>query len=207
VALGISVVNIDKLSQIIQSAIGLGKTGEVVLAFRNEAGEVKYPVARRFDDQSLDAVSVPMLQALAGVETVFFNIFDYRQQKAVAVSSYVDDFELGLVAKIDNREIMAAPIALLVFLIFIFLTSVVFYFFITQWITQGVTESLSKLSLGAKEIGRGNWDYRVGLKDRDEIGELFRAFNQMSKEVRKSRAEVDRQVAEQTKEIQQKIKR
>src|SRR5437764_6269474 len=38
----------------------------------------------------------------------------------------------------------------------------------------------SALAAATREIGRGNYDYRVDLKRRDELGQLASAFNQMA---------------------------
>lgn len=211
-AVGISVVSIDKLSNIVKSVTGLGQTGEVTVAFMGADGLRKYPISRRFDYQSLSPqqesakTAQPMKEALAGKEAVFVNDLDYRNQKVLAVSKYIDNFQLGLVAKIDSQEIMSVPIALILLLVVIFLASLVVYYFIVRFLSWRLTLSISKLNQGAKEIGRGNWDYRVKLKDKDEIGELSRTFNKMAQEVRKSRAEVDRKVEQQTKEIEHKNK-
>jgi len=211
-AVGISVVSIDNLSLIVKSVTGLGQTGEVLIAFNGADGHRKYPVTRRFDYQPLSqqqesAKTVqPMKEALTGKEAVFINSLDYRNEKVLAVSNYIEDFQLGLVAKIDMSEIMSVPIALILLLIIIFLASSIVYYFITKFLSWRLTLSISKLSQGVKEIGQGNWDYRLTIKDKDEIGELSDAFNKMAKEIKKSRAEVDRKVEQQTKEIEQKNK-
>ncbi len=57
---------------------------------------------------------------------------------------------------------------------------------------------------GVREIGRGNFDQRIEIKSRDEIGELTEAFNQMAKDLKEKelikdafKRYVSRQVAEE----------
>ncbi len=57
---------------------------------------------------------------------------------------------------------------------------------------------------GVREIGKGNFDQRIELKSRDEIGELTEAFNQMAKDLKEKelikdafKRYVSRQVAEE----------
>ena len=55
------------------------------------------------------------------------------------------------------------------------------------WATARVTRPVKKLAAGAREVARGNWDARVEIESRDEIGELAGAFNQMIRELSEQR--------------------
>jgi nitrogen fixation/metabolism regulation signal transduction histidine kinase len=55
------------------------------------------------------------------------------------------------------------------------------------WATARVTRPVKQLAAGAAEVARGNWDARVEIDSRDEIGELARAFNQMTGELSEQR--------------------
>lgn len=48
------------------------------------------------------------------------------------------------------------------------------------WIARGVSRPVLQLASGAREIAAGNYNYRVDLKQEDEIGSLATSFNQMS---------------------------
>jgi len=48
-----------------------------------------------------------------------------------------------------------------------------------MWIARGVSRPILQLAHGAREIAAGNYDYRVSLKQHDELGLLGTAFNQM----------------------------
>jgi signal transduction histidine kinase len=56
---------------------------------------------------------------------------------------------------------------------FIIVSAIVF-------LQRSVVKPVVKLHKGAEIIGAGNLDYKVGLDTRDEIGQLSRAFDQMS---------------------------
>ena len=55
------------------------------------------------------------------------------------------------------------------------------------WATARVTHPVKQLAAGAREVARGNWEARVEVDSRDEIGELARAFNQMTCELTEQR--------------------
>ncbi len=48
------------------------------------------------------------------------------------------------------------------------------------WATARVTRPVKLLAAGAAEVARGNWQVHVDTDSRDEIGDLARAFNQMT---------------------------
>lgn len=50
---------------------------------------------------------------------------------------------------------------------------------LSWWATARVTRPVHRLAEGAREVAAGNWNARVDVASRDEIGELARAFNQM----------------------------
>ncbi len=64
-----------------------------------------------------------------------------------------------------------------------------------------ILKSLATLQAGAAVIGSGNLDFVIKEKKNDEIGDLSRAFNQMTtslKEVTASRADLEREVTQRT---------
>lgn len=55
------------------------------------------------------------------------------------------------------------------------------------WATARVTRPVKQLAAGAGEVARGNWDARVEIDSSDEIGDLARAFNQMTRQLAEQR--------------------
>lgn len=67
------------------------------------------------------------------------------------------------------------------------------------WIRRSVLSPLGKLQVGTEKIGSGNLDYKVGTKAKDEIGQLSRAFDQMTEGLKTSLTSVGnltREIAE-----------
>lgn len=59
--------------------------------------------------------------------------------------------------------------------------------------SRGVSEPVKKCREGAVRIAMGNFDQRIDLTSRDEIGELARAFNHMGGELKRSREQIGKQ--------------
>jgi two-component system, NtrC family, nitrogen regulation sensor histidine kinase NtrY len=48
------------------------------------------------------------------------------------------------------------------------------------WLSLRVSQPVGELVQGARKVARGNWDARVNVSSKDEIGELAGAFNSMT---------------------------
>ncbi|PWZ43158.1 two-component sensor histidine kinase, partial [Staphylococcus pseudintermedius] len=62
--------------------------------------------------------------------------------------------------------------------VFLAITTVFAFFLSTR-----ITNPLRQLKTQAKEVARGNYDKRVPIQTRDEIGELAMTFNKMSRSI------------------------
>ena len=49
------------------------------------------------------------------------------------------------------------------------------------------TRPIERLAKGAREVASGDWSVRVNTRSRDEIGQLTRAFNEMTRQLAEQR--------------------
>ncbi len=64
---------------------------------------------------------------------------------------------------------------------------------IAYYFSKRISSPLEKLKKGAYKIQKGNYDYRVNIKEKDEIGEVARAFNNMAFELKETYDSLKRQ--------------
>jgi len=57
----------------------------------------------------------------------------------------------------------------------------------SSWLAARVSQPLVTLAEGARRVAAGDWDTRVPVASRDELGELAEAFNRMTGELRTQR--------------------
>lgn len=69
-----------------------------------------------------------------------------------------------------------------------------------------VINPIYRLQKGAEIIGKGNLDYKIEIKRKDEIGDLAQEFNKMTKELQASYKNLEEKVVERTQQLDQKIK-
>ena len=54
---------------------------------------------------------------------------------------------------------------------------------LSSWAATRVTRPVEELARAASEVASGNWNTKVDVKTRDEIGELAESFNQMTRDL------------------------
>ncbi len=104
-------------------------------------------------------------------------------------------------SKMVNQAWIAAVI------IFIFGT------FISFFLSKVISNPIIRLSKLALDVGQGNLDKTIPVKSKDELGMLASTFNQMIRDLRKSRKKLEnynktleKQVEERTRQLNQKVK-
>ncbi len=71
-------------------------------------------------------------------------------------------------------------------------------------ISRSISKPIIQLRDAAQKIGEGNLDTEIKIKSRDELGELASAFNQMTNDLKTSRAEIEKYSKELEKILKQK---
>ena len=127
---------------------------------------------------------------------------DYRGEKVIAVWQYMPQLDWGIVGKIDVTEAFEPAAKLRDFVLILVIAVVILGIFIALIVAKSITDPIQRLQEGTAEIGRGRLDYKVGTDAKDEIGELGRAFDQMTeklKDITASRDMLDREIKERKK--------
>ena len=106
---------------------------------------------------------------------------------------------LGLVVPVE--EIVASALAtrnfIFIVLGIITLILIVLIFFSARLVTAPIKE----LTKGALEISKGNLDYKIRIKTKDEIQELAQGFNEMARRLKVYYATLEQKVKDRTNEL------
>ena len=199
--LGVLIVNFDakeELFKITTNRVGLGETGEIYLL--NREGYMITP-SRFVDDVVLkQKVDIDHTKSRVYVspdlllEKIQVNVGEYKNYIGAGVyriHTYIFCVDWVLVVDINKEEIFAPVLkltnSLLLILLILLLSGVIVAFIISRTITK----PLLKLHHGAQEIEKGNLDYKVWTKTKDEIGQLSQAFDKMTGELKMSRERME----------------
>ena len=197
--LGVLVIrlNLTALNKISSDRTGLGKTGEIYLVNKHSymvtpSRFIEGAVLKR----KVDTVNVRRCLAhkdkphLSYEEEI--DIFqDYRGINVLGTHEYIPEMEWILLAEIEAKEALA-PLDKIkhLFLIMLFSAPIVIGL-IATFVSKAVTGPIQKLHKGTEIIGSGNLDYKVGTDAKDEIGQLSRAFDEMTGSLKKTTTSID----------------
>jgi len=194
--------------ELVQNLTGMGETGETVIA-RKEGDAALFLNPLRYDpDAALKRKAVfgqsqarPIQEALKGKAGHGITI-DYRGQKVIAAWRHMPLLDWGIVAKIDVSEAYEPATTLRDFVLVLVVAVILLSIFLAIIAAKSISDPIQILQKSTEEIGRGNLDFKVGTDAKDEIGQLGRAFDQMTaklKTITASRDELDREVNERKK--------
>lgn len=169
------------------SRIGLGRSGEAYLV----GNDFLMRSASRFINGSLLRIPVrseTVTLALKG-QTGASITNDYRGIRVF--SAYeplaVEGLNWVVLAEIDYDEAMIPVTGLRndILLVSVIISILILGF--AQVITKLVTQPIIRLKNAAARLGEGNFDNKVSIHSKDEIGSLAETFNTMSDQVREER--------------------
>ncbi|MCD6298639.1 MAG: response regulator, partial [Deltaproteobacteria bacterium] len=191
-------INMRKLYEITACRTGLGKTGEIYVL--NRHGYMITP--SRFINDTFLKLKVDTENARKCLDDVSkfgtktheheaFIYTDYRGIEVLGVYNHVPEMQWGLIAEIDKSEALAPlnKIKITFFIILLFVP-------LAAWLagilfSRLITMPIRKLHEGTEIIGRGNLDYQVGTDSMDEIGQLSRAFDKMTGDLKNTTTSID----------------
>jgi len=78
-------------------------------------------------------------------------------------------------------------------------------FLLTLIFTRILIQPIEKLVSATERVGRGELAQTVNIRSRDEIGDLAKAFNQMTIQLKESRGNLEKKVEDRTRELEENI--
>ncbi len=114
---------------------------------------------------------------------------DYRGVPVIGAYRWMPERELCILTEVDQAEAYTPIVALRNTVLGIGLAVALVAALAGVFFARTITGPVRQLVVGAREIGRGNLDYRIKVKARDEIGQLADAFNDMAADLNHSLGE------------------
>ncbi|MEA1917277.1 MAG: diguanylate cyclase [Campylobacterota bacterium] len=222
--IGIFAIQISKqrLFDVIINYKGLGESGEVIAGYLDKKKSVVASIPLRFKPNAFNdhfvlqsnvsvADDTPVKKAVLGNSGVDIS-YDYKEDKIVAAWKYIPELRWGMVIKINYDEVMQEAYNQILFNVLVLLAVIVVItvaiFIVTRHIVnpiQILTQKVNSISLGKDEP----FSEEVSSLE-NEVGELAKSFNIMSKSLQESQntiknyaTELEYKVDERTKELEE----
>jgi len=201
VVLGVAVIKIslEELNRVTQNRDGLGQTGEIYLI--NKDGYMITPsrfVEDTFLKQKVDTENARNcfkdIERFGDQKHEHEAILckDYLGIDVLGVHAHIPEMNWGLLCEINKEEALAPVAQLTHAMLMIFAFLLVAGIALAHFISRTITKPIVKLHQGVEGIARGNLDYEVTTKAKDEIGALSRAFDKMTKNLEQSTTSIDK---------------
>jgi signal transduction histidine kinase/DNA-binding NarL/FixJ family response regulator len=138
---------------------------------------------------------------LRGQNSVSLNLDQTRY--ITSISNLASNDQVSIIAVLQkslDKELV--PFKRLEWFLFaIALTSLFLAFIGSLLVARSVSKPVKKLVSGVRQVGKGQYDYRITVNNADELGELGLAFNEMA--IRKGQQEALRQAKESAESASQ----
>ncbi|MCR4291089.1 MAG: histidine kinase [Candidatus Scalindua sp.] len=165
---------------------GLGSTGEVYIVNRDKLMITE----SRFNNDVIlkQVVDTEGVRAAFDNEVGMIGIYtDYRGHLILGVSRYVEEMDWVILAEKDISEAFAPLASLQRFAFIMGVVGVMAILTVAFFFAKMITRPITSLALAAGDIANGDLNGIMGIKSKDEIGNLADSFNRMTASLRKFR--------------------
>ncbi|NQU35015.1 MAG: PAS domain S-box protein [Bacteroidetes bacterium] len=207
-------LKITDVFELLRDYSELGETGEVLIG-QKIGDEIVFISPLRFDPEASfnrkvrigAKEAIPIQEASVGKDGSGFSI-DYRGTPIIAVWKHILEPEWGIVVKADKSEIFNSVIEMRKRSIISSIILLLIAISIALLLSRSIANPVKELRNGIIKISEGELSFKVGNDDPDEIGQLSRSFDEMTKKLITITASRDvlNQEIEQRKEAQEEIR-
>jgi methyl-accepting chemotaxis protein len=187
-------ISLDAINEIMQQRDGMGKTGETYLvgqdklmrsnSFLDPQGHsVKASFAGNVTDNGVDTLaSREALNGKSGAEI----IIDYNGNPVLSAYTplHIGDTTWALMAEIDDAEVRQPIQSMVRSIFFIAIIAIILIVLCALMIASNIAKPLVKAVDFAKIISEGDLTKQVAIHQKDEIGMLAKALNDMGTNLR-----------------------
>jgi signal transduction histidine kinase len=183
----------NTIREIVHDDVGLGRTGEVVIARERANGDAQFIFPLRFDKNAAfrrtapsSGRELPIHRALRREHNLLHDMSDYRNVEVLAVTEFIPEVGWALVVKVDRREIFEPLTRLTWFFVYLFATMVIIVPVCAYAMSSMLTSPLLRLSAAAQRFISGKNEALPGRDRSDEVGVLSRSLESMLNRVQES---------------------
>ena len=174
-----------ELIKILSDYTGLGNTGEMVLAGKNNEGNIQFLTSIRHNKDVNFNIPLPknkldiITSAIKGESAILQNHFDYRSMPVLAISHHIPEVDWGMIVKIDHQEAfkqLGDLQNIFIALVVIFMALAVA---VSLLVGKKLSEPLVTLEQVVLGIMKGDTSLRAETSKLTEVNRLGSSINEM----------------------------
>ncbi len=192
--LGVIVTNLkaEELFNITLDRTGLGETGEIYLVNKDfymiSPSRFKEDIILKQQVDTLNSRNCLMQkdkEHILGLKKM--SVFpDYRSIKVLGTHAYIPEMQWALLAEIDVKEAFAPLRFIKLIFILVLIVVPIIAWLVGVYVSRIISGPIHKLHKGTEIIATGNLDYKTNIDAKDEIGQLSRAFDKMTEDLKET---------------------
>jgi len=198
-----------EIYKVVNDYTGLGKTGETVVGSRVD-NDIVFLTPLRNDPQAAFRRRLPLgstlasalQQAAQGTQGHGLDL-DYRGQQVMAAWQYLPSLRWAMVVKIDAAEAFAPIVKERNTVLIVGSITLLCVVVGALLVARSISRPIVSLTRVVRFMSGGDLQQEVPVVTNDEIGELSRAFNKMTADLRQIYATIEETVRVRTQELHQ----
>ncbi|MBL7189960.1 MAG: response regulator [Phycisphaerae bacterium] len=194
----VAAIPVSGLNRITAARTGLGKTGEIYLV--NSDGYM-ITTSRFVKDSILKLRIDTEVTRKCSADVKEYGLRrhphepavypDYRGVSVLGQHEHIHEMKWCLCAEIDEKEAFAPLDSIRLIALTLFCLTLFASWLIGGVVSRALSRPIDKLRKGVEAIGPRNLDHKVGTDADDEIGQLSRAFDEMTANLKLTTASID----------------
>ncbi|MDH3278351.1 MAG: sensor histidine kinase [Nitrosopumilus sp.] len=183
-------INFDLINKIISEPLSFGKSGELILAKKNENGDAQIISPLLFANYTQiiipkENIQDPIIQSVMQHQNTFTDSVSYNGNLVLSVTRYIPETDWGLTIIFDKEQAMMPLIKIQYTILFSVILIIAFAIFTSLYISNSVSMPIKNLQKATREIAKGNLRENIYVSGDDEISSLAKDVNTMQKELEK----------------------
>ena len=193
------ILDLTRLDRILLEQTGLGATGATILV----DGERQLVSGASEGTAGGGLQSAGIDGGLEGADGQGLYV-NHRGIEVIGAWRWVPEMRSALVAEISQAEAFAPAQELAAVIALVGLASVILLGLGISLLSRAITRPILGLATTAQRVAAGDLEATAPVSSEDEVGDLARAFNAMTRQLRDNVASLERRVEERTAELQQR---
>jgi PAS domain S-box-containing protein len=194
----------SEIVKIVSDNGGLGITGKILLGYRDNEKIIIMNSSQMALTESFDINDIPKAPIVQATQNLYGSEIttDIRGVEVIAVYTDLLGKNLGIAAEIDTKEVFFPLINLSKELVIVSSLTLLLLILVSILVSRSISEPLKQLKIGAEEIAKGKWNYKLNIKTGDEVEGLAQEFTRMAIELEGLYGKLEQRVKLRTAELE-----